>query len=255
MTRGVGIARGKARGRGRRAMTTFALMALLAASAPASSTDLAVPPPGEQFHEVYDDEAPVSGSPLVGLALGVVEAPLDLAAITLVAPPPGWPICVRATTRDGRYMASNPYTIEGPPQGGPVRLERLTRAFATQLAGYSLSGFALRAYVEGAPDCSPTGALHLPQIRAADADAPLVVMANGQSRMATARLLDEAGTRIAEAACVTPGGAALIAFDLVCTLSRAALPGGGRAEVELVFNDGFSDDLMRFRVLLPPVDR
>jgi hypothetical protein len=217
-----------------------------------------------ELHESYDP-AEVSGSPLVGLRIGSVGGKLRPESLIVVRPnSPGGTICVRATTQDGRYSASNAYRIkEDNPKAVFARLSPITMEYGDILADYENDEFAVRAYATRAENCSPTKPMHLPLLADESLAAPtasrseLVVFANGRSQIgrATLHARGEAGKGMASevldsADCVRAGASSLIAYDLTCRLD---LSGDAVGPVVLVleFNDGFGITEYHFDVYLP----
>lgn len=235
----------------------FAVLAVAPALAQAPAIVDAEParPP---LNEAYDDSAPVSGSPLVGMRLGALSAVADSNSVVVVAPPEaGSQVCLRVTTRDGRFSASNLYD---PGGGLPqfVRLRPLADRYRAQLSNYPADEIGFRAFASTSSDCIPARAVNLPVYDAASGPAtPLVLFANGKSQPATAALYRTDAAEppdgldpVVSAACTPPVAGSMIAYDLVCRLD---LPAGfsGRALVALEFSDGFSTDRYYYATAIP----
>lgn len=109
-----------------RSITFFFLILLLCAAMPLQAQERPIVDATltGKMEESYDI-AQVSGPPLVGLRLGTVGGKFDPDSLIVVRPEdPGATICLRATTQDGRYAASNRYRIEDDnPAAGYVRLQ------------------------------------------------------------------------------------------------------------------------------------
>lgn len=88
---------------------------------------------------------------IVGVAFGASRAPVDLAALRILAPVGGddEAVCVALTTVDGRYAAQSAHPVDAG-LAGPAALG-LTTAYADELAGYALGDLLVRAV--RAADC------------------------------------------------------------------------------------------------------
>jgi hypothetical protein len=208
--------------------------------------------PPATFIESFDQSAKVSGAPLVGLRLGSATLLRDNTA--LLGPPDATgKLCVRVTTKDGRYYADNTYVVEAAPLESLIRLRPLSVKYPDILRGYASDQVAIRAFVSAAEGCLPAQAVNLPVLdgpRTAAAD--LLVYANGKSQPARVALLD--GDRsLADAACTTAPDGANIAYDLVCALPTAGIP-AGTLTLQLQFLDGFGTaDTYLYPIHLPSV--
>jgi hypothetical protein len=234
----------------------LALLLLATGQASAQPAIIEATPPGE-FNESYDDSAPVSGSPLVGLRLGG-EPALSGNNVVVAGPPAiGDGVCLRVTTRDGRFSAANFYELPKGSGGVLVRVTPLSKDHTRELGSYPADEVAFRAFASATPECSPGGAVNLPLYDGAPAANPqLVVFANGKSQPATASLYDtdefEAPAGLGPFATVdcTPAGGTMIAYDLICAVP---LPAGfsGHALLAVEFSDGFTTDRYAYRTFVP----
>lgn len=211
-------------------------------------------PAPEAFNESYDESSPVSGSPLVGLRLGTPDvASGNVALIAGLAAFDG-SLCLRVTSKDGRFHAANAYSLAPAPADALVRVTPLARKFAEALEGYGPTQVAIRAFASETAACMPAKAVNLPVLdgpRSPGSD--LVVFANGKSQPAELALLTAAPEPVVEAPCDPAGDGANIAYDLVC---RVSLPDdlAGRATLRLRFSDGFgTPDDYTFDLNLPAV--
>ncbi len=212
----------------------------------------------ENFNESYDLSAPVAGSPLVGLRLGDLEAAGDN-AITVIGPPAGDSgVCLRVTTKDGRFSSANNFGVTGNASGQLVRISPLTQEYRSQLSQYPAGEIAFRAFGTSSSECVPARALNLPVLGSdAATSSRLVLFANGKSQPATVALYPTDATEpppglrpVAETGCTPATGGTTVAYDLVCRLD---LPSGysGRALLALEFSDGFSTDSYYYATLVP----
>ena len=228
------------------------LLATIAAITPASAgSDLptATPVLLDDFVETFDDTSAVSGSALVGLSIGSFASAVDVSDVRIIAPSPSTAaLCVRVTTLDGRFSASNLYVV---PSGATdaMRLSTVTRRFEREVAGYRPRDLAIRAYVSG-DVCSPRNALHLPQMQPDGGTTQLVVQVNSSTRRTTARLTGPDGD-ILSAACVMPETSALIAFDKICYIDRPLGASAGTYTLELDMYDGFGNEVIVTELYLP----
>lgn len=239
----------------------IALALLLLAAGPAAAQPAiveAAPDSDEQnFNESYDASAPVSGSPLVGLRVGDLPAVASNNVLVVGPPDQGGGVCLRVTTRDGRFSAANFYDVPVDATGKLVRVSPLTRQYVSELGRYPADEVAFRAFASATRDCSPGGAVNLPLYDGAPASNPqLVVFANGKSQPATAALYNtdksEPPDGLAPIAIVdcAPAGGSMIAYDLVCAVP---LPAGfsGHALLTVEFSDGFTTDRYDYRTFVP----
>lgn len=208
----------------------------------------AVPIDLDNFQETYDNTPAVSGLTLVGLSVGAFPETMNIGDVRVVPPPSGTSFCVRVTTRDGKFSASNPYVVP-PGPAGSIRLSVVTRKFSKSVAGYSPETLAIRAYVAD-HNCSPQSALHLPQLQPGGDATRLAVLVNSSTRRTIAKLSGPSGVSTS-IECKAPADAALIAFDKLCLVERSAAETAGIYELTLQFDDGFGIETFTAQVLLP----
>jgi len=104
----------------RRTAFVSMLVALLAIGAsPRAQADDLLPLLGNDFREEMPEAPRASGQRLLGVQFGDAEGSFDRAAfrIALDAETIGSPLCVKVTTRDGRYWSLNPF---GPTASPPA---------------------------------------------------------------------------------------------------------------------------------------
>jgi hypothetical protein len=211
----------------------------------------------DSINESYDESAPVAGSPLVGLRLGEVSQ-RDGNNVLIAGPPVvGGGVCLRVTTRDGRFSASNFYQTPVDASALLVRVAPLAERYRNELDRYPADEVAFRAFASSSGTCSPGGAINLPIVDRHPVRAwQLVVFANGKSQSARALLyagevaaVEPSLPLIASADCTAAPGAT-IAYDLICTLP---LPSGfaGRALLSVEFSDGFTTEHYDYQTLVP----
>ena len=226
-------------------------MTVIAVAPAAAEPELltATPADPNQFVETYDDTPAVSGTALVGLSLGSLAGDLDVSDVRVAAPSPGaTALCVRVTTLDGRFSASNLYTVS-PGAADAIRLSMVTRRFDRELARYRPESLAVRAYVAG-EDCAPRNVLHVPQLQPVGGTAQLVVQVNSSTRRTVAHLAAPDGA-VLHADCDTPPASALIAFDRICYLARPAGAAAGTYRLTVELDDGFGVETIAVDVFLP----
>ena len=218
-----------------------------------------------QFVESFDDAANVSGSPLVGLRLVQEKRSTkwDPNNVLLVHPfETGVVFCIDAVTQDGRYSALNPFRAPSISKNSNLmRVTPLTLKHRARLTAYTNEQFAIRAYVPREKQCSPSNALHLPQVLNELSDQmTLVIFANGRSRSATADLLREKNdgdqphdkNQVSSSNfCRNIKTGASIAYDLICSLPLSLSVQARPITLQLTFDDGFDLDSYQYRVLLP----
>jgi len=237
---------------------TLALAALAAGPSLAQAPQVLDATPPDRFNESYDVSAPVAGSPLVGLRLGDLEAAPN--SITVIGPPSGdLGVCLRVTTKDGRFSSANNFGVSGDASGRLVRISPLTLQYQSQLRQYPAGEIAFRAFGTGsAEECVPAHAVNLPVLGSDAATAGrLVLFANGKSQPASAALYATDAVQppadlqpLTKADCDPATGGTTVAYDLICRLD---LPAGfsGRALLALEFSDGFSTDSYYYATLVP----
>ncbi|MFG1319227.1 hypothetical protein [Xanthobacter autotrophicus] len=130
--------------------------------------------------ETYDPSAPVSGSPIAGIAIGRASGTLPLDGLQLVAPRSDATFCVHAITQDGRYTLRGTYKAPASGPADVLAIRPLTHRYAKELGEVKAEQFAVKAFLATNGNCHPSTAIHLPQV--AGRGAVLVVAVNGGSR-------------------------------------------------------------------------
>lgn len=135
---------------------------LIASKTQASASDLPkLVPATEALDERFDPRPDVSltPDPLVGVTAGSIETAFDLENVTLALPQgsPGT-VCVTVRTRDGHYLAQNPYQLDSEVHPGSATLSPLTQHFVEELRSYGREGIAILARIADETDCrKPSG--------------------------------------------------------------------------------------------------
>lgn len=205
-------------------------------------------PVGGAVLESYDPDGAAGGSVLVGLRLGELAGALDPDDIKLVRPPSAL-FCVSAATQDGRYTATNPFSIsDADSTASLVRPKPFTNKQAV-LSRYRSADFAVLGFAATSEDCAEKGAVLLPQVVGEYKDkSVLVVLANAGARLAVARL-EPAGT--SEGKCTPAGENARLRFDTICRVPLDLPVKATRAQLTIVFDDGFELDSHEYAIRLP----
>jgi len=233
-------------------MLRFLLLICLAA-APAVAQPM-LKPVSMPFNERWTERVPVSGRTLVGLVSVAGVQPPDGAwmqpgsmALPTTSMGSG-PVCVRATTQDGRYFAENSFaSTDALPAEGRAGL-----AWPTS-HGDDLKGFSLREVAVIARSGSCTEATELIPVMLGNAPAvgTLQVLVNTRGAALTAALRDpETGRTLRRANCIRVEGAARVAFDVRCVLGDAAgLPARVRLRLEQTSRDGLQTEVLETMTL------
>lgn len=213
----------------------------------APSTGGALFAPGPQASPAPAPQSAVFASQLiVGIAYGASAAPVDLAALSILAPAggDGESICVSLSTVDGRYSADSAHPV-GADLAGPAALGLTTR-YATELAGYRAADLLVRAV--RAPDClgEPSGAI-APALLQDAAEALLVSISLGRGRPRA--WIEQAGDRLGSAARCEPASSA--ARTHICEVDVAGLAPGDYTLVVFARRPGAEPIERRVALALP----
>lgn len=223
---------------------------ILALSAGSADAQPVLEPVQLPFVERLTDRVPVSGRTLVGLlsaptaqppsGSGLLPGSMALPASLTVN---GTPICVRATTQDGRYSAENTFTVRRTlPSAGRADLSWPTEHGPT-LRGLALSEVAAVARQGPCADQADVIPIMLGE---ADALGTLHLLVNTRGAAVTAALRDfETGRTLRRANCVRVSGPARVAFDARCVLGVIeGLPGRVQVRLEQVSRDGLQTEVL-----------
>ena len=224
---------------------TFVLSLALASPAVAQGV---LSPVSLPFNERWTDRVPVSGRSLVGV-VSVEDTqpptggwrPSDMALPATLAGTA--PVCVRATTQDGRYSAENSFAASGTlPMAG-----RAVLTWPTQ-HGADIKGVTRRevAVIARSSSCADTAEVIPILLGPADELGILQILVNTRGSALTAALRDpETGRTLRRAACTRVEGAARVAFDARCVLGDAAgLPARPRLRLEQASRDGLQTEIV-----------
>ena len=228
--------------------TMRALALLLVFCGPALSQTV-LEPTKMPFSERFSERVPVGGRTLVGLlatggALGREGAGLETGSIALgAALSRGSPVCVRATTQDGRYSAENSYAAPGSTGGDGFATLAWPTAYGPLLSTVKLREVAAVARSGSCADGSDV----IPVIMGAPAGAEfLQALVNTRGSTVTAALRNvETGRTIRRANCVRVDGGSRVAFDARCALGSAVgLPPVVSLRLEQVSQDGLQTEVL-----------
>ena len=230
-----------------------ALVLLCMAAAPAAAQPV-LTPVSMPFNERWAEHVPVSGRTLVGLVStadaqppsGPWIMPGSMALPTALTG--GLPVCVRATTQDGRYFAENSFAAAGTlPPGGRADL-----AWPTD-HGDDMRGFNLRevAAVARRGSCADAAELIPVMLDRAPVLGTLQVLVNTRGGALTAALRDpDTGRTLRRANCVRVEGPARVAFDARCVLGDVGgLPERLRLRLEQTSRDGLQTEVLESLIL------
>ena len=221
----------------------------LAAAAPVAAQPALVPTKSP-FVERLTERVPVSGRTLVGLISAATMQPPDGAgllpgrmAVPAALAAGASPVCVRATTQDGRYSAENSFAVQGTlPADGRAELAWPT-AYQDALNALSLREVAVLARSGSCAEAAevipvmldPSGRLGV-----------LQVLVNTRGSAVTVALRDPGtGRTLRRANCIRVDGTARVAFDARCVLGPAAdLPARVQVRLEQVSRDGLQTEVL-----------
>jgi hypothetical protein len=198
---------------------------------------------------------PVSGRTLVGLLSvsstqppdGVGLLPGNIAVPAALASD-GNPVCVRATTQDGRYSAENTFASNGnSPKHGRADLDWPT-AYGETLRNFPLQEVAA---VARRGTCAAEAEIIPVMLGVSSGLGTLQVLVNTRGAAITAVLRDpETGRTLRRANCTRVTGAARVAFDDRCVLGTAEdLPSRVQIRIEQVSHDGLQTEVIENLIL------
>lgn len=188
-----------------------------------------------EFSEVerFQEERPVTGTGLWGVIAADSLARVDLAALRVAIPPPGFAyLCLEVQTRDGRYRGEARYGL--PARAGLRTVEFPTRHTA-RLSDYLARDLGVRAFA--ADDCelsSEDERTWVPVYWAAGAGAAghYIVLLNAIDERTTLRLYHQEEDRYFECAAIESDTGDSFVFDTRCELVVA--PGTHLATLTLI---------------------
>ena len=228
-----------------RALHAAAIISMLAFPAAAQTilSPLSLP-----FNERWTERVPVSGRPLVGVvSVEGTQPPSGLWVPSDMALPAALagdaPVCVRATTQDGRYSAENSFVASGMlPDAGRVGLAWPTK-HAADLKMVTLREIAA---IARSTTCADSAEVIPVLLGSANTVGTLQVLVNTRGSALTAALRDPDTNRtLRRVACTRVEGAARVAFDARCVLGDVAgLPPRPRLRLEQVSRDGLQTEIV-----------
>ena len=202
------------------------------------------------FTERLTDRVPVKGHALVGLLStlsaelpdGVGLTPGSMALPGSLAGTDA-PVCVRATTQDGRYSAENNFAVQpGLQSSGRVDFDWPT-AYPAALHAFPLREVAALAR---RGSCADKAEILPVMLGAGAALGTLQVLVNTHGGAVTAALRDaEAGRTLMRANCTRVTGTSRVAFDARCVLGPASeFPAHVQLRLEQVSRDGLQTEVL-----------
>ena len=207
-------------------------------------------PTTSPFAERLTERVPVSGRTLVGLVSAASAAPPDgvgLLSESMALPAAlmsdGPPVCLRATTQDGRYSAQNSFAVQGAAsKDGRAGLAWPT-AYPDVLRGISLREVAA---VARSGSCSEQADLVPVMLDRAPTLGVLQVLVNTRGGAVTAAVRDlQTGRTLRRANCARVDGPARVAFDARCVLGAAIdFPARVQLRLEQVSRDGLQTEVL-----------
>lgn len=206
-------------------------VALLSASG-VSRADTVLSLAGDKLSERYAENAQVSGNQLVGLMYVSPSEQFQIGAMRVAIPPTSpKQLCLAVTTRDGRYLAINPYKV-GQNASGTMAQPEFETEYQDELASYQSSDVAIAAAL--ADDCTSIGDRTYVVATLAGQSGQIIVKANTLGLKTKAVLTDESGNKeLVEATCTPPAAGPLITYDSECVLD-VPTPSPARAKLILI---------------------
>lgn len=218
-----------------------------------------VPAHPHNFHEAIDPRPDVSGSPIVGFRLGEARGSVDVDDIYIVIPSIPPPICIEATTQDGRFSAENLYLDDDPSEkyGTFAKVKPFAQAKRTKNAveEYPLAQLAIRAYQNKEGSCVAKDAVFLPQcLKPSSTAKSLFVQVNAGSSSTSAVLeyVDYRKKRVTGVGkCHPAAGNAHLTFNTICRFEPLRLDKPTKITVMIMLDDGFDEETFSTEVLIP----
>jgi hypothetical protein len=216
-----------------------------------------IPIDSSNFFEKISTTPDVSGTPVVGFKIGKTTDKIDSDKIYVTIPSSVPPlICVEGRTKDARFSSRNRYTINKLSQNqGVAVIKPFVKETKSGLEKYPLDQFALRAYQTSDGECMIQNALYLPQILSLKPiPNSLHLLINAGSRTVSANLVffgnGKKPIKI-EGRCQCVDNTASLTFNTVCSFEpfEAHFPTEG--DVTVLLDDGFGEDKIIVKVLLP----
>lgn len=194
---------------------------LLASNASAQQNDGALELANEPgFTERFAGNTQVSGQFLSGLAYVTSLDKLDLSQLRLSysRPSDATPatVCVRITSDDGRYWASNLYRAKGSFNSAPA--VPIPTSYEEQLKAYDASSLLVLATFSD--DCNEaSGKTYVPGLLGEKkTGSELVAYVNVSQSRVSATLSDADGNTLQKVTCKKPDGGAKVTFSHLCRI-------------------------------------
>lgn len=233
------------------------VIALLCMASGAAVAQAVLSPVSQPFHERWTERVPVSGRTLVGLVstagpqaiAGEWVLPANMAlpaALTGSAP-----VCVRATTQDGRYYAENSFASSTAlPADGRAGLSWPT-SHKDELKAFHIQEVAA---IARSGSCGDTAELIPVILDQSPGLGVLQALVNTRGSALTAALRDpETGKTLRRVKCARVEGIARVAFDARCILGDVSgLPARVRLRLEQVSRDGLQNEVLETLVVRLP---
>lgn len=233
----------------RKAMAGAAFLALATHGASAADTPLLpLISDGRVFAEGMPDLPRVSGHRIAGVHIGTGSGAFDLSRFRLAlgAGIGGTPVCVKVTTRDGRYWALNPFATKDVAAESPA-IEFRTH-LGSRLSAYDISDFAVRAIA--ADRCDEDAPGPVVPARLGPDDGTLVLFVNAGNPLSVGAAFGKPPSLEDVARCDRPVRGAMVSYNFICSLPIGAHR--GEADVTVAIRDMSGVALSSsFVVLLP----
>lgn len=222
----------------------------MAASWPACAEELlSLLSPDGKFREEMPEAPRASGQRLLGIQFGDASGDFDRAAfrISVGAETIGSALCVKVTTRDGRYWSLNPFKTDGVAPGNPALDFRTD--LGARLADYDMSDFAVRAVAQD--DCNEdvSGDL-VPALLSAAAKPMLTLMVNGGNPLSVGARLIKGENLVSQAHCDRPSTGAMVGYNFICRLPTESAEGTANIQIFIKDMNGISS-VESYQVRLP----
>ena len=233
----------------RTVVSAVALVAATSCGAPASDHELLplISSDGE-FKEDMPDIPRVSGHRLAGVHIGDGSGLFDPLRfrIALGAGVEGHPVCVRVSTRDGRYWALNPFGTKNVAAQNPA-IDFRTH-LSDRLSDYDLSEFAVKAVV--ADTCKENASGPIVPARLGSGDDALVLFVNAGNPLSVGAAFGNLPAVDEPVRCERPERSAMVSYNFVCRLPIGQRSGEENVTVAIRDMNGVSLP-MSFVVRLP----
>ncbi|MHA6687647.1 hypothetical protein [Mesorhizobium sp. A556] len=204
----------------------FGFLTLLATSASAQQDDVMLELANQpEFTERFAGNTQVNGQFLSGLAYASSLNKLDLKQLRLSYSHPldatANSVCVRITSDDGRYWASNLYRAKGSFNIAP-RVP-IPTSYEEQLKAYDASSLLVLAmFSENCNEAS--GKTYVPgMLGDKKEDAELIASVNVSQSKVSATLSDADGNIVQKVKCKKPDGGAKVTFSHLCRIPANAI--------------------------------